>query len=67
MAIKHEPGAPALFSPPPDPSPPQPASLSNSLVGPGKPRTATLNTLNTPIHINVGGKLYTSSLDTLTK
>jgi len=36
-------------------------------VGNGIPVVATASRFTAPVHIDVGGKIYTSSLDTLTK
>ena len=36
-------------------------------VGDGIPVVATPSRYTAPVHIDVGGKIYTSSLDTLTK
>ena len=36
-------------------------------AGHGIPVTATASRFNAPVHIDVGGQIYTSSLDTLTR
>lgn len=47
------------------------AHIKREVVGPGAsegiPVVATPSRYTAPVHIDVGGKIYTSSLDTLTK
>jgi hypothetical protein len=50
----------------------QPLSISNPAVfkqskSAGMPRPASLTMENAPVHIDVGGCIYTSSLETLTR
>jgi len=45
----------------------QPVIKREAGTGSGIPVVATSSRFNAPVHIDVGGKIYTSSLDTLTK
>ena len=48
-------------------SPTTKTSTPATLTGLGIPRAATLSTSNAPVHVDVGGTHYTTSLDTLNK